>query len=810
MPTEPRRTRALPILLVSCLLFPLGADRSVAWGHTTGNSPTRSVDWPAFLGPQGDGHSPNAGLLPAAGAVVLSEAWRIPLGSGYSSIVSAEGRAFLLFSDGSHDVAAALSTTSGKELWRTELAATHRGHDGSSDGPIATPAVAEGRLVAATPTGLVTVLDVTSGARLWSVDLRAAYGVEPTYYGYSSSPLVDDGRVILQGGGSESAALLAFSLDSGELLWTSGVADGESYASPAAIQIDGQRQVVALGHQRLLAVDPATGDPLWTHELADAGADRWVAVPGDRLLVTGWDAGGRMLRVKHSAEGFTVEELWEEKRIGNSHGTSLFAEGAIYAFNGSILLCLDGDSGEMLWRHRTYDGSLIGVDGHLVLLGRRSGRVHVLRPNREHFDEVASWQAFEPGSSSISPAAVAGGLLLIRDLEEVVAVRGTGSAVRPPAPSALSERPPAATELWRRSLETRLTPSGRAGLAVAPGRAYTAISNGADDYAVAFDTENGAELWRQELGPTHQGAARGPESSPVFADGRLFVLATSCSLHALSAADGHSIWQLDLGRQLGAGERSRGCQSSPAVLGDTLFVSNAGDEHRAIALEAATGRLRWSNSEIDPPRYSSPVVARLDGEPQVLVQGWARGEESGHRSTLYGLDPTTGRTLWSYGTVGDWSYQPATPVSEDTVLYHTWNHARLLRLGQQGDGTWAAAEVWQTEGFDSVVVRNDLLFGAGLRDLLCLRVDDGTVLWREPLGQTRLSRFGEAIAVVAVEAPTVRLVAISGDRYRELAAQGVFSAGAVNATPASAAGSTLLVRNEEVLVALRWPGSPER
>jgi outer membrane protein assembly factor BamB len=339
----------------------------------------------------------------------------------------------------------------------------------------------------------------------------------------------------------------------------------------------------------------------------------------------------------------------------------------------------------------------------------------------------------------------------------------------------------------------------------APGRAYTALSDGAADYAVAFDTENGEELWRQRLGTTHEGAARGPEGSPVLADGRLFVLATSCSLHALSAADGRSIWQLDLGRELGAGERSRGCQSSPAVLGEILVVANAGDEHRAIALETATGKLLWSNSEIDPPRYNTPVVAQLYGEPQILVQGWASGEEGEHRSTLYSLDPATGRTLWSFGTVGDWSYQPPTPVADDAILYHTWNHARLLRVARQSDGNWRATPVWQSEGFDSVAVRNDLVFGAGLRDLVCLRATDGTVLWREPLGQTRLSLFGEVIAVVAVEAPTVRLIAASGDGYRELAAQGVFSAGAVNATPASPAGATLLVRNQEVLVALRWP-----
>ena len=65
-------------------------------------------------------------------------AWKTAIGPGYSGVTIVNGKAITMFSDGSHDFAAAFDATSGKEIWRYKIAETYKGHDGSHDGPIAT------------------------------------------------------------------------------------------------------------------------------------------------------------------------------------------------------------------------------------------------------------------------------------------------------------------------------------------------------------------------------------------------------------------------------------------------------------------------------------------------------------------------------------------------------------------------------------------------------------------------------------------------------------------------------------------------
>lgn len=767
-------------------------------------------DWPALYGPLGNGVSPEAGVLSPASVEALVEAWRTPLGSGYSSVVTAGDRAFTLFSDGDRDVAAALDTQSGEELWRTPLGETYRGHDGSHDGPIATPTVAGDRLVAATPHGRLSALDVASGAQVWSVDLAAEHGVEVAFYGYAHSPLVDGDRVIVQGLGAEAPALLAFDLADGRLLWKgAGSSPGESYASPLLTTLAGARQVVALGRNRLFAADPADGRLLWEKEVEAGHPERLMALPDDRLLVPGWDEGLLMFQVRREGEGFAVEERWREARVGSSHAPPIHLDGLLFAFDGSILVCLDASDGSILWRHRTYDGSVIGVDGYLAVLGRRSGLVHLLRPHREGYEELARFAAFEPGTQAITPLSTARGLILARSLQEVVALRsGEAPGSTRDGVAETTHSGAEIEELWRLRLDHNLAPSGTAAVVVGESLAYTLLSDGDSDFAVALDPTAAREIWRHRLDPTAEGADSGPGGSPVLSGDTLFALSTSCRLFALDAAGGRALWQIDLKDELAAGSRSRGCQSTPAVYQDTVIVSPAGETHRVVALDRATGRLVWSNGDVDPPRYASPVVAEILGEPQLLVHGYERSEEGSIHSTVYGLDPSSGTTLWRFSEASDWSFTTPSVMEDGSVLYSGWNRTIRISLTRSDDGVWEPRARWTSSSLESVVGRDGLIFAASGENLLCLRLDDGEQLWSRPIGRSFVTPYGGALAVLSSEAPYVRLVEASGEDYRELVRLEVFSPGAVNNTPPTVDGATLLVRNGEELVALRRRSAP--
>ena len=173
---------------------------------------TASDDWPQLWGPSVSGAVETTG---AASAVSLRELWRRPIGSGFSGITAVGERGYTGESDGTTDHAIAFDVRTGKTLWRAALGETYRGHDGSRDGPLATPAVSGGRVFMAGPRGLLVALDASSGRELWRKDLVGELSFKAPFYGFAASPVVAADRVVLHVGSADKSGLVAFEAASG-------------------------------------------------------------------------------------------------------------------------------------------------------------------------------------------------------------------------------------------------------------------------------------------------------------------------------------------------------------------------------------------------------------------------------------------------------------------------------------------------------------------------------------------------------------------------------------------------------------------
>ena len=80
------------------------------------NRPADGADWPAFLGPTGDGKSSQTGILldwPANGPPVR---WQAELGSGYGGAVVSEGRLFIFDRMGDEARLRCLDSVTGNEI----------------------------------------------------------------------------------------------------------------------------------------------------------------------------------------------------------------------------------------------------------------------------------------------------------------------------------------------------------------------------------------------------------------------------------------------------------------------------------------------------------------------------------------------------------------------------------------------------------------------------------------------------------------------------------------------------------------------
>ncbi|HEY7514748.1 MAG TPA: PQQ-binding-like beta-propeller repeat protein, partial [Vicinamibacteria bacterium] len=384
----------------------------------------RAMEWPSLRGPNFDGSAAAGAAFRGADGASLSVVWRSAIGPGYAAVAVAEGRAVTLFSDGAKDVVAAFDAASGKELWRHAGEETYKGHDGSFDGPIPTPAVSGGRVFALFNRGTLLGLDLATGRVLWRADVPKDIGGEKPYYGYGASPLVAGGVVVVEVGGKNAKAVVGFDPATGARRWALGD-DVVNYQSPVVLSVGGRDQVVAVGDKKLIAVDPAKGRVLWEHEHggdeSPIGSGSMVPLPAGegRLFLKSRADSSSLLKITPKADGgATVESLWTKPVLRNTYSIPVYHDGFLYGINGrSVLTCVDAATGEQRWRSREPgDGFLLKVGSDLVVV-TKDRTLHVGAASPEGWKERARLELFH--DLVWTPPSFADGAVFARSQGEI-------------------------------------------------------------------------------------------------------------------------------------------------------------------------------------------------------------------------------------------------------------------------------------------------------------------------------------------------------------------------------------------------------
>ena len=403
---------------------------AMAW---TLGAPTAKAEsgWSGLRGPNHDGGVHDARLFDG-GDATLTLGWKRELGPGYSALSVADGRVVALFTSGDDDVAAAFDSESGEELWRYRIAERYAGHDGSHDGPISTPLIEGGRVYGLGAWGHLFALDAASGKPIWSTDLRETYKATEPHYGFTTSPLLVDGVLVVQIGAHEQGQSIAgFKAEDGTLLWSHG--DEEiHYHSPIVAEIGGRKQVLAAGTKTVAGIEPGSGKILWSHE--HGGDDRAmggatiipVTAGEDRVFLMNKIDSSTMLSVKPDGDGYAIEEAWSNNAIKQSYVIPVYVDGHLYGMNNRILVCVDADTGKTKWRSREPgDGFPIVVGNHLVMM-TKPGSLHVIEASPEAYRDVASLELFE--EHSWSTVAYADGELFARSMNELARIDPVAAA----------------------------------------------------------------------------------------------------------------------------------------------------------------------------------------------------------------------------------------------------------------------------------------------------------------------------------------------------------------------------------------------
>lgn len=387
-------------------------------------------DWPGFRGPARDGIARDERLLPAWPATGPTQLWKYgDIGAGYSSPAIVGDRLYVTGLRDGHMCLTCLDTA-GKLRWRADGGPERTAQ---YPGPRGTPAVGADVVLAATGLGGLSCFERATGAVRWTVDLAARFNAQGPYWGWSECPLLWNGLAICSPGGT--AALAAFRLDSGTLVWqTPALGQRHAHGAPVAIPWPaGQTSVVAMLRTAVVAVNPRDGRVLWKHSYANQeGIHGNPPLYHDgRLYVTsGFGRGGVMLAL--SPDGGAPTVAWTDPPASNKaaarldpvHGGVVLVDGRLYGAghrNGGPWTCQRWSDGQTLWQDRQRPGgSVLAADDRFYLY-TQTGDLILARASATGWDVLGAFNTGADKDAHHAHPAIADGRLYLRTGDRLAA-----------------------------------------------------------------------------------------------------------------------------------------------------------------------------------------------------------------------------------------------------------------------------------------------------------------------------------------------------------------------------------------------------
>jgi outer membrane protein assembly factor BamB len=335
---------------------------------------------------------------------------------------------------------------------------------------------------------------------------------------------------------------------------------------------------------------------------------------------------------------------------------------------------------------------------------------------------------------------------------------------------------------------------------VAGGRVWltTAVTRRDTSLRVlAYDVATGREVLNVEVFRIQRSQLLNPKNSfasptPVVDNDRVYVHFGAEGTAAISTT-GEVIWKnrFPYSSQHGNG-------GSPALYAGLLLISCDGDDEAfVVALDAATGKVRWKTRRDQPAdqAYSTPLVIRVGDQDQVVSVG-------AYRTVAYELQ--TGKPIWRVSYADGFSNVPRPVYGLGLVFITTgFQQPSLLAVRPDGHGDVTRTHVaWRIDRGapltpSPLLVGDELYFVSDGGIASCVDARTGEFRWRERLpGNYSASPVFADGRIYFQNEEGVTTVIAPGRTFRRLASNAL--EGAMLASMAVADGS-FFIRTESDL-----------
>ena len=422
----------LPSLLLAVLpLIPVSAQAAEG-----------GANWPQWRGPALNGSSTATGL-PDKLDRSANLAWSAKMpGAGAGTPIVWGERVFVSSLDDQSRklVALCLDRKDGKVLWRKEVGL---GFQANQRNNMASPSpLTDGKTVwFYYGTGDLAAFDF-QGKQLWARNIQTDFGPFNVQWIYGSSPLLYDGKLILQvlhrdvpphgpppaGGKPAESYLLALDPQTGKDLWRvvrpdeARAESKESYGTPVPFDGSPRKEVVVIGGDAVTGHDADSGKELWRVGGWNPGKiGHWRVVPsvvtGDGLAFACAPKGGPVMAIKAGGEGdvTATHMAWKSKDFNSDVCVPLYYNKQLYVLDGDArpaakLYCVDPATGKVKWTgalegsRGVFRSSPTGADGKIYCMNERA-QVWVV--SADQFKVLHQADLDTPGVSGPSRATIA-------------------------------------------------------------------------------------------------------------------------------------------------------------------------------------------------------------------------------------------------------------------------------------------------------------------------------------------------------------------------------------------------------------------
>lgn len=404
--------------------------------------PARAADWPAWRGPQGDGHAPETDL-PLKWSASENVRWKVPLpDEGNSTPIVWGDRVFVTQASEKIDWPPAggagpasayrravicFDRADGKELWKKEIVYKEKESTHSTNPFCSASPVTDGERVIASHGSAGMVCYDFSGKELWRKDV----GKLEHIWGNASSPVLYGDLVILWCGPGERQFLLAVKKTTGATVWEHKVPGGEygkkpsdwlgSWSTPIVARVGAHDELVVGVPGKLKGFDPQTGEELWSCSgLGKLSYTSPVYAGGVFVAFSGYH--GPALAVKAGGRGDVTDthRLWHHTgKVPQRIGSPVVVAGHVYLFNEiGLVQCFELKTGKDLWDKERLAGkswSSLVAAGNRLYVTTQEGDTYVLAAS-PRFEQIAKNSI---GEHVLSSLAVSNGELFIRSYKHL-------------------------------------------------------------------------------------------------------------------------------------------------------------------------------------------------------------------------------------------------------------------------------------------------------------------------------------------------------------------------------------------------------